>query len=114
LKYGTLPVVRKTGGLADTVVDTNNSSISDRTASGFVFDAPNTDGMIHALSRALALYRDPLHWRLVQLQAMTREFGWDRSARTYMDLYRDATGAAPKRHSPGVGSDAESARRATG
>jgi starch synthase len=114
LKYGTLPVVRRTGGLADTVIDTNNSSISERTASGFVFDAPNTDGMIHALSRALALYRDPLHWRLVQLQAMTREFGWDRSARTYMDLYRDTTGRAPFGRDAEAGGDTENARRAAG
>ena len=113
LKYGTLPVVRKTGGLADTVIDTNNLSIIDRSASGFVFDAPNTDGMIYALSRALALYRDPFHWRLVQLQAMTRDFGWDRSARTYMDLYRDATGEPPSRRITEVG-DSEGARRATG
>ncbi|GAA0571612.1 glycogen synthase GlgA [Rhizomicrobium electricum] len=113
LKYGTLPVVRRTGGLADTVVDTNNLSICDRTASGFVFDDPTTDGMISALSRALALYRDQLHWRLVQLQAMTRTFGWDRSAGAYMDLYRGVTGIAPKWREEETGDD-EDMRRAAG
>jgi starch synthase len=97
LRYGTLPVVRNTGGLADTVVDTNNLSLCARTASGFVFNDPTSDGMVTALSRALALYRDPLHWQLVQLQAMTREFGWDRSAGIYMELYREITGVAPGR-----------------
>ncbi len=114
LKYGTLPVVRSTGGLADTVVDTNNSSISSLTASGFVFDDPTTDGMISALSRALALYRDPLHWRLVQSQAMTREFGWDRSAGTYLALYRDATGLAPEGRETEQRGGTGTARRAAG
>jgi starch synthase len=111
LKYGTLPVVRRTGGLADTVVDTNNSSISDRSASGFVFNDPTTDGMISALSRSLALYRDQLHWRLVQLQAMTRTFGWDRSAGAYMDLYRGVTGITLETE---TGDDEDNARRAAG
>ncbi len=96
LRYGTLPVVRNTGGLADTVVDTNNLTICERTASGFVFNDPTSDDMVSALSRALALYHEPLRWQLVQLQAMTREFGWDRSAGAYMELYRKVTGAAAK------------------
>jgi starch synthase len=115
LRYGTLPVVRRTGGLADTVVDTNNSSISERTATGFVFNDPSSSSMIFALSRALALYRDPLHWRLLQLQAMTREFGWDASAGRYMDLYRDVTGMAFEQNADieGDGNE-EAARRAAG
>jgi starch synthase len=92
LRYGTLPVVRRTGGLADTVVDTNHRTISDHTATGFVFDAATTESMIHALSRALALFREPLQWRLLQLQAMTREFSWDTSAAKFMALYEDLTG----------------------
>jgi starch synthase len=114
LRYGTLPVVRNTGGLADTVVDTNNLSICEHTASGFVFNDPTTDGMTTALSRALALYRDPLHWRLVQLQAMTREFGWDRSAGAYMELYRKVTGAAPERGEKQEGGDEVAELRAAG
>ena len=108
LRYGTLPVVRRTGGLADTVVDANNQSISDRTASGFIFNEPSAESMISALSRALALYRDPLHWRLLQLQAMTRRFGWDTSAAAYMALYEE--GAANK----AGGEHADAARRAAG
>ena len=70
--------------------------------------------MTTALSRALALYRDPLHWRLVQLQAMTREFGWDRSAGAYMELYREATGAAPERGEKQEGGDEVAVLRAAG
>lgn len=94
LRYGTLPVVRRTGGLADTVVDTNQRTIFDHTATGFVFDEATTESMISALSRALALYREPLQWRLLQLQAMTREFSWDTSAAKFMALYEDLTGIA--------------------
>jgi len=115
LRYGTLPVVRRTGGLADTVVDTNNLSLSERTATGFVFNDPDSASMIFALSRALALYRDPLHWRLLQLQAMTREFGWDASAERYMDLYRDVTGTAFERGTYLEGGENQgAARRAAG
>lgn len=92
LRYGTLPVVRRTGGLADTVVDTNHRTISDHTATGFVFDNPTTESMISALSRALTLFHEPLQWRLLQLQAMTREFSWDTSAAKFMALYADVTG----------------------
>ncbi len=95
LRYGTLPVVRRTGGLADTVVDTNQNTISDHTATGFVFDESTVESMISALSRALTLYREqPLQWRLLQLQAMTREFSWDTSAAKFMALYEDATDVA--------------------
>ncbi|GAA0534004.1 starch synthase [Rhizomicrobium palustre] len=117
LRYGTLPVVRRTGGLADTVVDANNQSILDRSASGFVFDDPSADSMVSALTRALALYHDPLHWRRLQLQAMTRSFGWDRSARAYMALYQELLGLPQqddvKREHQG-GRTENAARRAAG
>lgn len=96
LRYGTPPVVRRTGGLADTVVDTTNNTLSDRSASGFVFDDSTAESMISALSRALALYRDPLHWRILQRQAMSRAFGWDASAAAYLTLYQAGGGEAEK------------------
>lgn len=115
LRYGTLPVVRRTGGLADTVVDANNRTIADHTATGFVFDDANAESMIAALSRALALYRDPLHWRLLQLQAMTREFSWDTSAASYIGLYEGVCGRTPGAGEDFHGGEAkEAARRAAG
>jgi len=111
LRYGTLPVVRRTGGLADTVVDANNHTISDRTASGFVFDNPDAPSMIDALLRALTLYRDHLHWRILQLQAMTRSFSWDKSAAAYMALYEEVTG---KPSHQAAGNQEGTVRRAAG
>lgn len=90
LRYGTLPVVRRTGGLADTVVDATATAIADRSATGFVFEDANPAGLIAALGRALALYREPLTWRRLQLQAMAQDFSWNASAAQYVSLYHDA------------------------
>ncbi len=92
LRYGTLPVVRRTGGMADTVVDADAQAIADRTATGFVFDDTSVQGLISALGRALALYREPLTWRRLQLHAMAQDFSWDTSAAKYIDLYSEASG----------------------
>jgi starch synthase len=92
LRYGTLPVVRRTGGLADTVVDATAASIADRTATGFVFDEATRDALIAAVKRALALYREPLTWRRLQLQAMAQNFSWNASASKYAALYSAASG----------------------
>lgn len=92
LRYGTLPVVRRTGGLADTVVDATATSIADRSATGFVFDEANRDALISAVARALALYREPLAWRRLQLQAMAQDFSWDASAAKYAALYSAVSG----------------------
>jgi starch synthase len=92
LRYGTLPVVRRTGGLADTVVDADATAIADRTATGFVFDDTSMHGLISALGRALALYEEPLTWRRLQLHAMAQDFSWDASAAKYIDLYSAVSG----------------------
>lgn len=92
LKYGTLPVVRRTGGLADTVIDATATSIADRSATGFVFDEPTKDDLTGALARAFSLYREPLIWRRLQLQAMAQDFSWDASATQYAALYSAASG----------------------
>jgi starch synthase len=92
LRYGSLPVVRRTGGLADTVVDATATSIADRSATGFVFDDPTADDLTAALNRALGLYREPLIWRRLQLQAMAQDFSWNSSARQYATLYSAASG----------------------
>jgi starch synthase len=94
LRYGTLPVVRRTGGLADTVVDATADAIADRTATGFVFDSPTCEDMTAAITRALTLYREPLTWRRLQLQAMAQDFSWNISAMQYVALYSAASGMA--------------------
>lgn len=114
LRYGTLPVVRRTGGLADTVIDANEFTLHDRRANGFVFDEATAACMIQAVSRALALYREPLQWRLLQVQAMSGAYGWDTSAAAYMALYEDVTGIAPDGAKNTGGDMEQPARRAAG
>ena len=92
LRYGTLPVVRRTGGLADTVTDATATSIAERQATGFVFDEADRESLEAAIARALALYREPLTWRRLQLQAMGQDFSWDASAARYAALYCATTG----------------------
>jgi starch synthase len=89
MHYGTVPVVRNTGGLRDTVVDTNEHTIRQNTATGFVFEGANTPEMLHCIERALALYRQPLVWRKVKRQAMAMDFSWTKSAHQYLALYHE-------------------------
>ncbi len=77
-RYGTLPVVRATGGLADSVSDAET---------GFVFREPSAEALVAALERALQVWRDRPHWRRLQRQAMARELGWESAARRYAVLY---------------------------
>ncbi len=91
LRYGTVPIVRRTGGLADTIVDVDVRSTANRTATGFVFDEPNAASLIYALGRALDLYGQPLMWRRLQQQAMEQDFSWDMSATKYLALYNEVS-----------------------
>jgi starch synthase len=83
LRYGTIPVVRATGGLADTVVDSGQQG-----GTGFSFSGYSSREMMGALRRALALYSDPVRWQELILRAMLQDWSWDRSAREYLNLYR--------------------------
>lgn len=87
MNYGTLPLVRHTGGLADSVVDTTPASLAAQTATGFMFNQASSEALEQALLRALLLYRDQTTWRQVQRQAMQRNFAWRQSAEVYRDLY---------------------------
>jgi starch synthase len=89
LRYGSLPVVRRTGGLADTVVDANAVSLADGSATGFAFDDETSDGLLGAMQRATELYADLAGWHRVMRQAMTRDFSWNAAAREYAALYRE-------------------------
>lgn len=89
MHYGTLPIVRNTGGLRDTVVDAAERSVHEGTATGFVFEGATTTEMHHCIERALAIYQQPLAWRKLQRQAMAQDFGWTKSARRYLALYNE-------------------------
>src|SRR5512139_1817794 len=87
LRYGTPPVVFRTGGLADTVVDANEATLADATATGFVFDKPEVAALLEAIQRALDLYRQPAQWRRLQQSGMSQSFDWTESAGHYLSLY---------------------------
>lgn len=89
LKYGTPPVVHHVGGLADTVVDATKENLAEGTATGFVFYHPTVDDFRSAIERALQLYRTTV-WRQLIRNAMAQDFGWDKSAAQYVQLYESS------------------------
>jgi len=92
MRYGTVPVVRRTGGLADSVRDATPEAVRSGVASGFVFEAYSPLALLAAIDRALDTFRDPVLWRRIQLAGMRADFSWDRSAQRYLALYREAVG----------------------
>ena len=92
LRYGTLPVVARVGGLADTVIDANEAAIEDGVATGVQFAPVTTEALGRALARTIELFRTPA-WDVLVRRAMTREVGWARPARHYQELYRGLLGA---------------------
>jgi len=87
LKYGTPPVVRKTGGLADTVIDA--SEFPNR-GTGFVFDKYKPQAFLNAIKRAISAYMDRKRWREIVLRGMKIDYSWNTSARKYLELYTKA------------------------
>ena len=88
LLYGTLPLVRRVGGLADTVVDCSLENMADNSATGFVFDQFDSQSFNNAVRRAFALYNRKDEWRCVQQQGMRQHFSWDVAAKAFMSLYQ--------------------------
>ncbi len=87
LRYGTLPVVARTGGLADTVIDANDAAIKAGSATGVQFAPVTTDGLIQAIDRTCDLYQDRRIWSSLVRNAMRHPVGWDASAQTYQSLF---------------------------
>jgi starch synthase len=92
LRYGAIPVVSRTGGLAETVIDANDAAMNAEVATGFQFHPVTTDGLCHAIRRAMDVYADPAQWRQLQTQAMKARFSWERSAGRYAALFRSLAG----------------------
>lgn len=92
LRYGTIPIVRAVGGLADTVRDV--AAGTDRTGrrapNGFVFHEHTPDALLKTLRRALNVFQDKRKWRALQLAGMNQDYSWDRSAREYVRIYERA------------------------
>jgi starch synthase len=87
LKYGTVPVVRATGGLADTVVDTNPETLSAATATGFTFTEYTALALADALRRACETFADKHLWRQLIEHGMKQDWSWSQSALRYVELY---------------------------
>ena len=90
LRYGSLPLVRRVGGLADTVVDTSLEDLAAGAATGFVFDEFDTAAYQRAMRRAFALYDRTDDWRAVRAAAMARPADWNAAAHRYVDVYAEA------------------------
>jgi starch synthase len=89
LRYGTLPLVRRVGGLADTVVDATAVSLADGTADGFAFDGDSPPALMAAVGRANILFGERAIWLRMIRRAMTRDFSWAAAARRYVAVYRE-------------------------
>jgi starch synthase len=95
LAYGTIPVVRATGGLVDTVVDATPETLRSGTASGFVFEAFDALALERALVRALDAHRDRDLWNGLVRHVMVQDWSWDSSGREYLELFRRTCGSPP-------------------
>ncbi len=84
LRYGTLPIVHRTGGLADTVLDVGDPS---GRGTGFCMAEPTVGSLVHAVDRACGAFRDRGTWRALQRRGMSLDLSWDRSAAMYESLY---------------------------
>ncbi len=87
LRYGTVPIVRATGGLDDTV---QNVDVRTKEGTGFKFEEYNGPALLECVRAALAMYRDPAAWRVVQTNGMSKDFSWKASAASYVTLYEAA------------------------
>lgn len=86
-KYGTIPIVRATGGLNDTV---QNYDPVKRTGNGFKFSEYSSNALFSTIKKAIEIYRDFSQWNRLIINAMSEDFSWDRSAREYVELYKKA------------------------
>jgi len=86
--YGTIPIVNKVGGLADTVTDALPESLGNKTATGIAFDGALSGTFFEAIKRAVLLYSQPDNWKQMQINGMQKDFSWQQSAEQYLALYK--------------------------
>lgn len=93
LAYGCVPVVARTGGLADTVIDANLAALDAGVATGIQFSGVNYYALAAAVSRAVALYHQRATWRALQRNGMKADFSWNNSGKAYAELYAELVGS---------------------
>ena len=89
LRYGSVPVVRRVGGLADTVVDASAQALEADRATGYAFDAATPAALEAAMQRAVLAFRVPAVWRRLMLRGMAQDFSWGEAARKYLAMYEE-------------------------
>jgi starch synthase len=94
-RYGTIPVVRATGGLVDTVVNVNDQTCADGTASGFVFQDFQSASLKEAVQRALAAHGNKTLWQDLVYRVMQQDWSWEVSAQQYQRVYERALANVP-------------------
>lgn len=85
MRYGTVPVVRATGGLDDTVEDYSGNG----KGTGFKFEKYESKDLMKAIQRALKVYQQPEEWKKIMRNGMSQDFSWEHSAKEYVNLYKD-------------------------
>lgn len=94
LRYGTVPIVARVGGLADTIIDANDVALAAGVATGFQFAPITVDALAVTLTRAIRCYRDPATWRSLQKRGMATDVSWRRPATQYAALYKSLAAKA--------------------
>jgi starch synthase len=94
LAYGCVPVVSRTGGLADTVIDANLAALTAEVGTGFVFGEVSQPALGAAIAHAIRTYAEPERWRTIQRNGMAADFSWGQSGRRYAELYASLMDAA--------------------
>ncbi len=89
-RYGTIPIVRRVGGLADTVADATKARLKTGSATGIVFEEARASAMLAAIDRALVLQQKKPAWKRMMLAGMRQDYSWRHSATEYLRLYRQA------------------------
>ncbi len=88
LRYGTIPVVRETGGLADTIIDANDENLKNGTATGFTMNGYFAAELLFTIDRALELYKSKTPWNALRKNAMKQDWSWEKSACKYVELFK--------------------------
>ncbi|QVL58182.1 MAG: glycogen synthase [Simkaniaceae bacterium] len=96
LRYGTIPIVHKVGGLNDTVFDIDNEEVSMNKRNGYTFDFPSNDSLRWSIDRAFEHHKNDLQkWRLMQMNGFKKDWSWKEPAQKYLDLYQAISSSKP-------------------
>lgn len=96
MRYGTIPIASRVGGIVDTIADAGLAGTLPKEANGILFDGEEPENMQAAIERAFVLYESPSEWHAMQCNAMSVDFSWDEPAEKYIAVYREIACAAAK------------------